>query len=193
MSSSSNILARGIRVPGSKVDAFLKSHNLHPTIPGHLRPSDLGAIPGLLTSLGVESKVRLFEPVLEGFKESDRLFLCYDWVYVLAEKQVEASLKKLLPEGFLEVVGNKILQDRQKAIVGTGVICFEQEWGLIEEEKFAGSVPIEGMPAISKVTDLELQETYKCGLCGVVLDTYENMFIHVKHVHGQEGRVVPPC
>jgi hypothetical protein len=85
------------------------AHTSPPTFPGHLRLSNLDGINDLFTTPGVKGRIRPFEPVLTSFKDSDNLFLFHDWVYVLAEKEVEASLKRALPEGFLEVVKGKNL------------------------------------------------------------------------------------
>jgi hypothetical protein len=44
------------------------------------------------------------------------LFLWYDWVYVLAEKEVEASLKRELREGFLEVVEGRFFNTSRRRL-----------------------------------------------------------------------------
>ena len=137
MSTSSNILARGVRIPRSSLDTFLKRHNLRPSNPKRLHQHDAAAFDDLLARLGVKGEVRLFEPYLQSFKAPDHVFLCYDWVYVLAEKEVESSLKEEEPPmGFLNVI-HQIQEDGLK--VGTWVICFEEEWALFEE-KFADTV-----------------------------------------------------
>lgn len=140
MSTSSNILARGIRVPRAILDAFLQSHNLPPTIPKRMPLRYEQAISALFTRLGVKGKLGLFEPYLQGFEHSDHVFLCYDWVYVLAEKEVGSSLKKDVPEGFMDLAKGQILHDENEVHIGTWVICFEQEWGLFEAEKYRDSV-----------------------------------------------------
>ena len=101
MSTSSNILARGIRIPNTNLDAFLESHNLYPSTPKRMHEHDAQAVSNLFSQLGVKSQIRLFEPYLNGFKESDHVFFfCYDWVYVLAEKEVESSLSQARRRAF---------------------------------------------------------------------------------------------
>lgn len=73
---------------------------------------------------------------------------------MLAEKEVESSLRKgEPPEAFLEVA-RQIQEDGLK--VRTWVICFEEEWALFEEEKFADSVSlilrIGGLPLARRLT-----------------------------------------
>jgi hypothetical protein len=69
-----------------------------------------------LTTLGVKGRIRPLEPVMTSFKDSDHLLLCYDWVYVLAEKEEEASLKRALPEGFLEVVEGRFFNTSRRRL-----------------------------------------------------------------------------
>lgn len=144
MSTSSNVIARGIRISRSNLDAFLQRHNLHPSTPRRLFKEHAKAVSQLFARLGVQGKLRLLEPHLINFKPADHVFLCYDWVYVLAEKEVESSLKKMEPpKGFWEVVREIVDNDDEeagKAKVGTWVLCIEEEWGLYRDEKFQDTV-----------------------------------------------------
>lgn len=151
MSTSSNVIGRGVRIPRRSLDAFLQRHNLPPSHPGGLFEEDAEAISELFARLGVQgSKLRFLEPRLTNFKPADHLFLCYDWVYVLAEKEVEASLRKEgPPEGFWEVVreicgggGGGGGDEARELKVGTWVLCIEKEWGLFQEKKFRDSVSV---------------------------------------------------
>jgi hypothetical protein len=137
MSTNSNVLARGIRIPRASLDAFLERHGLPPSTPKRMFEEEIEALDDLFIKLGVKGKIRLFEPYLESFEKADHVFLCYDWVYVLAEKEVDSSLRKTSPPaGYLEVAE----QINKCGKVGTWVICYEEEWVLFQKTKFQDSV-----------------------------------------------------
>ena len=141
--AQSNVVARGVKLNRSAMNSFLTKHNQAPLSEMSHMEMYVEKMAALFTSLGVKGRLRIFEPWVSIFQGSDYVFLCYDWVYVLASKEVEMSLTRKMPDGYLEVVKQIKEDDDDETHVGTWVVCREdEEWALYSKYKFSDSVGI---------------------------------------------------
>jgi hypothetical protein len=93
-------LVQGFKLSVAKFDEFLAANGLGPT-EGHQPLSNEAAdIAKLFTAKGVDCEVRIFVPYVTGFNQSQYLFVCYDWIHVLAAREIKGELQKPVPPAF---------------------------------------------------------------------------------------------
>ncbi|KAF2188145.1 hypothetical protein K469DRAFT_703611, partial [Zopfia rhizophila CBS 207.26] len=93
-------LVQGFKLSVAKFDNFLTANGLSPTEGYQPLPDEAAVIAKLFRATGVDCEVRVFVPHMTGFDRSQHLFVCCDWVYILAAREIENELQKLVPPAF---------------------------------------------------------------------------------------------
>jgi hypothetical protein len=128
---------RGLRVPVAALDGFLKANGLMPTFGDPLiySPPELDPASKLIrTKLGddnVDSRTRLLIPSRRGQSSSDVAYIAYDWIAVLAQRQLNLA-EELLdwpPPGFAEL-RDEIMRFADDGGFGSGQYKVEDLSGL---------------------------------------------------------------
>ena len=86
---------------------FARSHKIPGIDEVYVMDGADQALTNTLHSLGMDkaSRVRIILPPCErAVNGSAYAFVCYDWNYVFSSKEVDASLSRTLPNGFLDAV-----------------------------------------------------------------------------------------
>lgn len=94
-------LVRCFKVSVSNFDVFLRANELPPTGGGYQpSPKEAEDIAKLFRVHGIDCKVRVFVPYVTGFDRSCHLFVCCNWIHVLAMKDIESVLQEPVPPAF---------------------------------------------------------------------------------------------
>ncbi|TKA62743.1 hypothetical protein B0A49_13260 [Cryomyces minteri] len=124
-------VVQGFKLSVAKLDDFLKANGLNPIEGYHPFPDEAADIAKLFKAKGVNCEVKIFVPHVTGFSRSHHLFVCYDWLYVLASRDIGGELQKPVPPTFEDM--RQSLQ--AESSVSRYVVCNdENESSWIPEE-----------------------------------------------------------
>ncbi|KAF2178260.1 hypothetical protein K469DRAFT_718362 [Zopfia rhizophila CBS 207.26] len=157
-------LVRGFKLSVSDFDVFLTASGLPPIGGGYQPgPKEAEDIAKLFRAKGINCEVRVFVPFVTGFDRSHHLFVCCDWIYVLAIKDIKGVLQKPVPPAFKQI--RKSL--RVKSGVSRYVVYNEEDFSYIPEEIIRRNMaPI------------------RCGVCDAVFSLWQDQ---IRHRHDEHG------
>lgn len=94
-------LVQGFKLGVSEFDGFLIANKL-PSLGGGYQPSceEAEDIAKLFRAQGIDCEVKIFVPYVTGFNRSHDLFVCCDWIHVLATLEIKDVLQKPVPPAF---------------------------------------------------------------------------------------------
>jgi hypothetical protein len=93
-------VVQGFKLSVAKFDDFLVANGLRPNKGLQPFPDEEADIAKLFKAKGVDCKVRVFVPYAAGFNNSQYLFVCCDWIIVLAAREIGDELQKPVPPAF---------------------------------------------------------------------------------------------
>lgn len=93
-------VVQGFKLSVTKFDNFLMANGLNPTEGYRLFPHEAADVAKLFRAKGVDCEARVFVPYATGFNNSQYLFVCCDWIFVLAAREIEGELQKPVPPAF---------------------------------------------------------------------------------------------
>jgi hypothetical protein len=93
-------LVQGFKLSVAKFDDFLVVNGLCPNEGSQPLPDEEADIAKLFKAKGVDCEVGIFVPHVTGFNQSQYLFVCYDWIHVLAAREIKGELQKPVPPAF---------------------------------------------------------------------------------------------
>ncbi|KAH8693335.1 hypothetical protein GQ44DRAFT_765278 [Phaeosphaeriaceae sp. PMI808] len=117
-------LIRGFRLSISDFDRFLTENGL-PPLGGGYQPSheEMNSFAKLFSTKGIACEVKIFVPFVTGFNRSEHLFVCCDWIHVLASSEIEGVLQKPIPPTFEEL--RNIL--KAKSLISRYIVYNEED------------------------------------------------------------------
>lgn len=124
-------LVQGFKLSVAKFDNFLKANRLNPTEGYHPFPEEAADTAKLFRAKGMNCKVKVFIPYVAGFSRLQHLFVCCNWIYVLASREIEGELQKPVPSTFENI--RKLLQAKS-GVLRYVVYNNEDETSWIPEE-----------------------------------------------------------
>ncbi|KAH7125537.1 hypothetical protein B0J11DRAFT_528628 [Dendryphion nanum] len=158
------ILLRGFKLSYAAFDEFLAAHDLSTREGGnYIAPDEVAIYAALFRSTGAGCDVKILIPSARGFDGSKFVYVCCDWVPVLAIRNIDESLQNPVPPGFEalpQLLGTDAKIARYVMNCATFDTTLRNEW--LEERM---------LPKHCDVCDMELQDRY----------------VWVKHRHDDHG------
>ncbi|KAF1960952.1 hypothetical protein CC80DRAFT_590260 [Byssothecium circinans] len=168
-------LVRGFKLSVSEFDVFLTTNGLPPLEGGYQpSPEEAEDIAKLFRAKSIDCEVKVFVLFVAGFNRSHHLFVCYDWIHVLAVKDIEGVLQKPVPPAFEQM--RKSL--RVESAVSRYIVYNEEELSYIPEEMIRRhTAPI------------------RCGACDAVFSLWQGRMRHRHDEHGisEDQNPLPDC
>ncbi|USP74526.1 uncharacterized protein yc1106_01800 [Curvularia clavata] len=167
-------LIRGFKFSISAFDDFLVANGL-PSLGGYQPfPDEDEAIAKLFRDHGIDCEVRVFVPQMEGFSDSHHLYVCCDWVYVVAQKDIDSVFQEPISPEFEKV---RDLLGAKSDIRRYIVYNYDRDIRFPEEVNKRYIAPIE------------------CGMCDAVFDVWDARMIHRRNEHGidEDWDPLPEC
>lgn len=163
------VLIHGFKYSRHLLQTFLYANGTNIQVCDFINEEGVASIDKLFRYYGVDGKVRVFTPSSYG-GESEFVYICFDWVRVVAVRGIDDVLKTPMPAGFeklLEILPKMIGPEAriQKYVLNSRTIAIEL--GDVEAEELArmSALPI------------------GCGLCDAVFDDWEDRYTHHEDEH----------
>jgi hypothetical protein len=118
------------------LDAFLGQHQWYIIDGISADPANHEQLTTVLQIMGLGGRIKTFIPLLEARGLSSYVFLCYDWNYVIAAKEVDSALTRPMPSGFLSAIGHI-----QEGLL-SGTWCIRHDISRIHFEEIGGTVDV---------------------------------------------------
>lgn len=94
-------LVQGFKVSVSSFDVFLQANGLPPIEEEYQPcPEEAEDMAKAFRVYDIDCEVRVFVPYVTGYNWSRYLFVCCNWIHVLAMRDIEGVLQKPIPPAF---------------------------------------------------------------------------------------------
>src|SRR4051794_15649108 len=94
-------IVQGFKIGVAKFDDFLEANGLNATEGYRPTGAEAASIAKLFNTKGVDCEVKVFIPYVNGFNRAHYLFVCCDWIHVLASREIEGE--KPVPPAFEDI------------------------------------------------------------------------------------------